>query len=228
MFVVKRHRQRGFTLVELLVVIAIIGILMSLLLPAVQAARAAARRTQCASRLRQIGIAIHNQAAAFKGKLPETTHTAAEPEQAWIYQLAPYMENVDKLRICPDDPKGEERREQKHTSFVLNAYITNEPPDNRGINNINGLRATSQTIMLFELADDAGVNNSLDHVHSFLWFTPLNIFKKKVYEAIEDEITTDRHSGVAHYLYADGHVATHPEEQIRTWADEPFNFALPR
>src|SRR5690606_11590425 len=86
----RRLQKTGFTLVELLVVIAIIGILVALLLPAVQAARAAARRTQCANGLKQMGIALQNYAATYNGTFPYGTYGNGQP--GMFANLLPFME----------------------------------------------------------------------------------------------------------------------------------------
>lgn len=89
----RRHRfASGFTLVELLVVIAIIGVLVALLLPAVQAAREAARRTRCGNNLKQIGLALHNYEDANK-RLPAGTMGCCTPNGAnWAVATFPYLE----------------------------------------------------------------------------------------------------------------------------------------
>ncbi|MDZ7617318.1 MAG: DUF1559 domain-containing protein [Patescibacteria group bacterium] len=90
-----RHQQRAFTLVELLVVIAIIGILIALLLPAVQSAREAARRMQCGNHLKQLALALHNCHAA-QGKLPYATpyHFTVAHSGTWVATILPYLEQT--------------------------------------------------------------------------------------------------------------------------------------
>ncbi|MDR3196718.1 MAG: DUF1559 domain-containing protein [Planctomycetaceae bacterium] len=84
----------GFTLVELLVVIAIIGVLVGLLLPAVQAAREAARRMQCSNNLKQLGIATHNFADTHQGNFPIGGRNHDYSPLSWTPYLLPYLEQT--------------------------------------------------------------------------------------------------------------------------------------
>jgi len=86
----KPNPKSGFTLVELLVVIAIIGILIALLLPAVQAAREAARRMQCSNNLKQMGLAVHNFHEAHGAIVP--AHLSGCGHVGWGVLIMPYLE----------------------------------------------------------------------------------------------------------------------------------------
>lgn len=94
----KAHsRSRGFTLIELLVVIGIIGILIGLLLPAVQAAREAARRMQCSNNLKQVGLALHNYESAFhvwpaQSSGPSQGKNFAARRGSWFTAALPFFE----------------------------------------------------------------------------------------------------------------------------------------
>ena len=137
-------RTRGFTLVELLVVIAIIGILVALLLPAIQAAREAARRTQCSNNIKQIALALHNYHDTYL-ILPAGNYDGTgggdtrQHRHTWMCSLLPHIEQqavFDQLNfnlqtdaapnfqvlngleikslICPSDPYGGLLQNDRH------------------------------------------------------------------------------------------------------------------
>src|SRR6478752_7496148 len=91
----RKSRRVGFTLVELLVVIAIIGVLVALLLPAVQQAREAARRMSCQNNLKQLGLAMHNYESTHKVLPPggqPAKGTSNNYGVSWLALILPYME----------------------------------------------------------------------------------------------------------------------------------------
>ena len=107
---ISRRDNHGFTLVELLVVIAIIGVLIALLLPAVQAAREAARRTACLNNLSQIGLALHNYEFHYETLPPGVSseqgpirNEAQGKHVSWIVKILPYMEEHVLFRKFDQD-----------------------------------------------------------------------------------------------------------------------------
>lgn len=137
--------RAGFTLVELLVVVAIIGILVALLLPAVQAAREAARRSECQNNLKNIGLACLNYESSRRGLPPASSNTPVERDNSlgWQVSILPYLEeasltetintnyaeNAELLNIannvkvpayqCPSDPEIDTQRGRKYDIRVM-------------------------------------------------------------------------------------------------------------
>jgi prepilin-type N-terminal cleavage/methylation domain-containing protein/prepilin-type processing-associated H-X9-DG protein len=126
--------RRGFTLIELLVVLAIIGVLIGLLLPAVQRVREAANRTKCQNNLHQIGLAFHNYHVAF-GTFPSGTGSPATYwTPGWAAALLPYLEqdNAHRLldlqdRIYQPAPGFIPNRD-KFKDFLVAAYVCPSSP----------------------------------------------------------------------------------------------------
>jgi prepilin-type N-terminal cleavage/methylation domain-containing protein/prepilin-type processing-associated H-X9-DG protein len=177
---IRRNERSGFTLVELLVVIAIIGILVALLLPAIQAAREAARRTECKNKLRQLAVASLNYETAKKefplGRLSGVTLDNNTPLVHWgfLARLLPYFESeslhdlidfdnhdvgVDlhparlvkiDLFICPSD---EEDR--------LNSLDCGQPDYGRASYRGNGGGDTGEMLVVTGHIDDVEQNNGI-------------------------------------------------------------------
>ena len=234
--------HKAFTLIELLVVIAIIAMLMAVLLPSLRAARMLAQRTVSASNLRQLGVAITLYAGDNKGRFPLTMHTSSDRKKTWVYTLLPYVSDVDKIRICPADPKGRDRLAHKTSSYLLNEYLT--PMYRLGrlvveesFPNLHRLRRPQDTHLLFVASDRWSAEDvGADHTHSRNWF--LSADPQARWVAVSNDIQPDRYRsgapapdktrGSTLFAFADTRVDPIDARSVKDLTAQPNNFAKPK
>ena len=228
--------RKAFTLIELLVVIAIIAILAAILFPVFAQAKEAAKKTQCSSNMRQLGIGMTLYAGDWDGGLPRTMHNARNDRTlAWVFNLAPYIK-ADQVRVCPADPRAQARIKANGTSYVMNGYLADEYEEdvpNAYRHRYDTLPRASETMALFICSDRTPTNTYNDHVHSYSWFNGST--GQLRWNSILNEVQVDRYNGSSsnraqgnsNYLYADTHMKSLPAARIRGWAFENYDFAKP-
>jgi len=135
-----RRRRRGFTLIELLVVIAIIATLISLLLPAVQQAREAARRTQCKNNIKQLALAMHNYHDVYTmfppGMCVSSRYPTDKSAYSWAVMILPFVEQANLYNhLEPNNPQplSDALGTAKLTSmqFELKVFLCPSDPSQR-------------------------------------------------------------------------------------------------
>jgi prepilin-type N-terminal cleavage/methylation domain-containing protein/prepilin-type processing-associated H-X9-DG protein len=220
--------RRAFTLIELLIVLVVLGILAAIVFPAVGSTQMSAKKAQCASNMRQIGIGLQLYANLNAGEYPQTTHSLSffRRNQSWIFALSPFLDDVNEVRVCPADAEERQRfiLRNKFTSYVLNDLVF----DNHNFNGPAKLSNPSKTPILFILSETRTPSVTQDHIHGAEWSS---------WNAALNDIEPDRHrvgnrsnnrlQGSANYLFADGSVQNIDAKSFKRLFERGINPADP-
>jgi len=221
-----RSPLRGFTLIELLVVIAIIAILAAILFPVFSRARENARRSSCASNVKQISLAFIQYTQDYDERYPLTTFTSGQstPGSTWAGSVQSYIKNTQVYR-CPSDSSARwnnaslppDGTPPYTTSYLLNAWMGSTSQYGK----IAAIQNPAQVIYVAESSVNVGDpaapqsfdRGGRDHFHPFYWGSaPESISGFMTSQTwngatgATKELDLTRHLEGANYGYVDGHV----------------------
>lgn len=203
-------KTHAFSLFELLVVLAIIAVLAGVASAALLQARESSKSAQCLGQMRELASAIHLWAADRGGELPRSSHSAFNNRShGWQREILPYLGAPDsklnealeqKHFRCPADTKAE------GTSYGLNVFFELDPE----FDDYEGAPVTWRRTMLIPspantiLLAEMKSSSSADHVMAHFWSK----------DTKDTEVAIDRHNDRSNYVFADGHAALLPVEDI--------------
>lgn len=184
------------------------------------------------SNLRNIGTSLQLYATDHGGSFPETSHTAML-DHAWIMTLENYLGDYDETRVCPADPRRDERLAAGGTSYLLNSFLfvpevnawgeIEGPPLNRPA----AIPEPSRTILIFTCADRVGTGPGNDHTHSSLWTNWRGVCADIAPGRFGGGSDPHAVKGRANYLFADNRVESIPAAEIKRKTDSGINIAAP-
>ncbi len=205
------YPSRGFTLIELLTVIAIIGILAAIIIPVVGKVRDSARRAECTSNLRQLGVGFNLYATDHRNRLPAVQSNTSDPSTVWFMRLTPYLqrETLDSSQlidvyVCPVrkatyTPTGP--FDWARLGYGMSNILIGSPTTGWGNGNsltyavsLGEIVSPGKTILL---ADD----------HSWWWGIHSVNYQSSTYFAASEGVNRGlRHGSGANFLMVDGSV----------------------
>ena len=234
-----RRRAAAFTLVELLVVIAIIAILAAILFPVFARARENARRSNCLSNLKQIGIGFMQYTQDYDEQGPMTSMSGGMMSMgaySWTTSTQPYIKSAQVFR-CPSDsavrwnaPNLPPNAPPYTTSYVFNAWFAPDKKDAAGVingySNLARVQEPARSIILSEKGDltSTSMVANADHFHPMYWGTPSEESSMMMTGAVWNtstnmpiELATQRHFNGFNNLYTDGHAKWNRFDQLTNY-----------